>query len=73
MADPETLELFKKGELTENKVDMQTDIPQQLENLDQDLHYFSSRFSDGEAKLLSTSTDIGTFTKEHRRSLLTQW
>ena len=39
IADPETPELFKIGELTENKVDLQTDIPQQLENLEQDLHY----------------------------------
>ena len=27
-----------------NKADLQTDIPQQLENLDQDLHYFIPRF-----------------------------
>ena len=66
IADPETLELFKIGELTENKVDLQTDIPQQLENLDQDLHYFISRFLDGEAKLLSINADIGTFAKEHK-------
>ena len=60
------LELFKIGELTENKVDLQTDIPQQLEKLDQDLHYFISRFLDGEAKLLSINADIGTFAKEHK-------
>ena len=60
------MELFKIGELTENKVDLQTDIPQQLEKLDQDLHYFISRFLDGEAKLLSINADIGTFAKEHK-------
>ena len=65
-ADPETLELFKIGELTENKVDLQTDIPQKLESLDQDLHYFITRFLDGEAKLLSINADIGTFAKEHK-------
>ena len=61
IADPETLELFKIGELSENKIDLQTDVPQQLENPDLDLHYFISRFSGGEAKLLSINADIGTF------------
>ena len=51
IADSETLELFKIG------------VPQQLENLDHDLHYFISRFLDGEAKLLSINADIGTFAK----------
>ena len=58
--------MFKIGELTENKVDLQTDIPQQLQNLDQDLHYFISWFLDGEAKLLSINADTGTFAKEHK-------
>ena len=66
IADPETLELFQIGELTENEVDLQTDIPQKLESLHQDLHYFITRFLDGEAKLLSINADIATFAEEHK-------
>ena len=45
IAHPATLEQFKIGELTENNDDLHTDIPQQLENPDQDLHHFITRVS----------------------------
>ena len=44
IADTETVELCKIGALTENKVHLQTYIPQQLGNPDQDLHCFATRF-----------------------------
>ena len=45
IANPSTLEQFKIGERTENNDDLHTDIPQQLENPDQDLHHFITRVS----------------------------
>ena len=66
MADPDTLKLIKLGEELEDRVYVDTDIPGELVELDQYLHYFIAKFLDGEAKLLSLNAEIGDLGKEHK-------
>ena len=66
MADPKTLTLIKLGEESEDRIDVNTDVPDELMDLDQDLHYFISKFLDGEAKLLALNADIGDLGTEHK-------
>ena len=66
MADPAATELFRLGETIEEKIDIDTDLPNELLDMDQDLHYVIARFLDGEAKLLSLNAEIGEIGKEHK-------
>ena len=67
MADPKTLELLQIGEdLSDDRCCVDTDIPGELDELDQDLHYLLSKFLDGEAKLLAVNAEIGSFGNTHK-------
>ena len=65
MADPATLDLLKIAEDKDFAIVL-ADIPLGLEELDKDLHYFLTRFLDGEAKLLSLNAEIGDLGEEHK-------
>ena len=68
MADPAVIELMKIGDECKWKRIDPNDIngAKNSAELDQDLHYFLSRFLDGEAKLLALNAEIGEFGKEYK-------
>jgi hypothetical protein len=65
MADPAVVELMRHAEIAEGPIKAQ-DIIMEYVEMDKDLHYFITRFLDGEAKLLALNAEIGQNGVEHK-------